>query len=62
MTDPANDLKLTCYYCDEPAGVSEETGEDLGLLAEYHNGNEYDWLHPDCFREMMSNDVCGGGE
>jgi hypothetical protein len=54
--------QLTCYYCDEAAGYSDVADENLGPMTFYKNGQDGAWLHPACYRDMMSNEGCGGDE
>lgn len=55
----AVNAQLVCYYCDEPAGKSELTGEDLGPLAPFKDGENQEWLHLSCYKDMKEQGGCG---
>lgn len=56
--------ETVCYYCDRPGFWDPFEEEKLEPLASYSPGagQDVEFLHPTCYREMMAHEGCGGDD
>lgn len=59
---PTGDGVRLCFYCDYPAGICEDDGEDQGPLEPHTDKGVTEYFHADCWAAMLKNPGCSDDE